>query len=86
LGRLFSKQYSYNKNNYNKHYKTNKKPKTKTKNTLVKLSFLFLFWWDCELGLCASKLLLYCLTHTSIPFCSGYFGDGVFYSFGLASN
>jgi hypothetical protein len=26
------------------------------------------------------------LTHTSIPFCSGYFGDGVFYSFGLASN
>jgi hypothetical protein len=40
-------------------------------------SFLF-FWWDCKLnlGLCACKEVIYHLSHTSSPFCSGFFGDG----------
>jgi hypothetical protein len=35
-----------------------------------------------------AKQVLYCLSHTSKPFCSGYFGDGglVNYLSGLALN
>jgi hypothetical protein len=43
-------------------------------------------WLVFELrGLCLQAL--YCLSHTSSSFCSGYFGDGVSNSLpGLASN
>jgi MFS family permease len=30
-----------------------------------------------NLGICTAKQVLYCSSHTSSPFCSGYFGDGV---------
>jgi hypothetical protein len=36
----------------------------------------FLWYWDLNWGPCTLHLL-YCLSHTSSPFCSGYFGDGV---------
>jgi hypothetical protein len=35
----------------------------------------FSFWWDW--GFVLAKQVLYCLSHTSSPFCSGYFGDGL---------
>jgi hypothetical protein len=32
--------------------------------------------WGLNSGLCAAKQALYPFSHTSNPFCSGYFGDG----------
>jgi hypothetical protein len=45
-------------------------------NFSLSLSFFFFsFWWDW--GLNSGLPALYCLSHTSNSFCSGYFGDGV---------
>jgi hypothetical protein len=40
--------------------------------------FIYLFWWEWNLtsGLRTYKQVLYCLSHTFSPFCSGYFEDG----------
>jgi hypothetical protein len=35
----------------------------------------FFFWWTQ--GFVLAKQVLYHLSHTSSPFCCGYFGDGV---------
>jgi hypothetical protein len=40
-------------------------------------SFFFFFWWDWGLGLCTCRQALCSLSHTSSPFCSGNFGDGI---------
>jgi hypothetical protein len=37
----------------------------------------FFFFFLVGLGLTLAKQVLYCLGHTSSPFCSGYFGDGI---------
>jgi hypothetical protein len=39
-------------------------------------SFFILAVLGFELGFTFAKQALYCLSHTSCPFCSGYFGDG----------
>jgi hypothetical protein len=39
--------------------------------------FFFFFWWDWGWNFMFAKQVLYCLSDTSSPFCSGYFfGDG----------
>jgi hypothetical protein len=42
------------------------------------LFFSFSFWldWGLNSGLQLAKQALYLLSHTSSPFCCGYFGDG----------
>jgi hypothetical protein len=44
-----------------------------------KQTYFFLFWWNWGLnsGLHGCKQVCYHLSHTSSPFSSGYFGDGV---------
>jgi hypothetical protein len=39
--------------------------------------FFFLGSGVCTQGFVLIKQMLYCLSHTSRPFCFGYFGDGV---------
>jgi hypothetical protein len=39
--------------------------------------FFFFFFWDWGLNFALTKWVLYHLSHTSSPFCSGYFGGGV---------
>jgi hypothetical protein len=51
--------------------------------TLIYLFICYFFiWWDWSLnsGLHTWKQVLYHLNHTSSPFCSGYFGDGVLWT------
>jgi hypothetical protein len=52
------------------------KRRKNSKKTLLFLSFFFFFFlrwdWGLNSGLCAH------LSHTSNPFCSGYFEDGIF--------
>jgi hypothetical protein len=38
---------------------------------------LFFFWWNWDLNFLLTKQALYYLRHTSSPFFSGYFGDGI---------
>jgi hypothetical protein len=47
--------------------------------------FSFFFWWNWGLnsGLQLAKHALYCLSHTSSPFFSDYFGHGVLGTFFL---
>jgi hypothetical protein len=41
------------------------------------VSYLFIYvWWDWAQGFKIAKQALYHLSHTSSPFCSGYFEDG----------
>jgi hypothetical protein len=46
---------------------------------LLLLLLLLLFWrdWSLNSGFTLVKQVLYYLSHTSSPFCSGNFGDGV---------
>jgi hypothetical protein len=46
--------------------------------------YTFLFCSLVELGFELAEQVLYCLSHTSSPFCSGYFGD--YYLPGVALN
>jgi hypothetical protein len=57
----------------------------KTAITPIRLTYgsltfsdFFFFWWDWGLTLDFgfAEQALYCLSHTSSPFCSDYFGDG----------
>jgi hypothetical protein len=48
------------------------------------LFFFFFFLVGLGFGLRPAKQVFYCLSHTSSPFCSGYFGDGVTELFALA--
>jgi hypothetical protein len=52
------------------------------------ISFSFLVGWNLNSGLHVAKQVLFHLSHTSSPFCSGDFGDGglLYYLLGLASN
>jgi hypothetical protein len=49
------------------------------------LLLCFVFWWAWGLnpGLHATKQTLYCLSHTSSPFCSSYFRDRISQTFCL---
>jgi hypothetical protein len=53
----------------------------KFKFGFVELSGVFFFFFVVALGLiegfALAKQVLYHLSHTSSPFCSSYFGDGV---------
>jgi hypothetical protein len=46
----------------------------------ISLLFIFLFLWDgvWTQGFALTKQELYCLSHTTAYFCSGYFGNRVF--------
>jgi hypothetical protein len=48
---------------------------------LTHLIFFFFFLWDwglkSRIGTALAKQVLYCLSHTSSPFWSGYFENGV---------
>jgi hypothetical protein len=45
--------------------------------SLESLFFIFCEGLNAGLAKCLAKQVLYHLSHTSSPFCSGYFGDGV---------
>jgi hypothetical protein len=59
----------------------NKVEKTVSQTPKLLYSFNFFFFlqdWVWTQGSTFAKQAFYCLSHTSSPFCSGYFGDGVF--------
>jgi hypothetical protein len=62
-----------------------KKKKKKKQTQKMNETFFFGVGLGFELR---TKQVLYCLSHSSNPFCSGYFGEGVFgnYLTSLASN